>query len=56
MMEGYTSFTLNEKIEILKHLEVWSKMTKEEKAKFRNCTDECYADRLMRSFRSKYLN
>ena len=51
-MEGYTH---KEKIEILKQLEVWSKMTKEEKKEFCNCTDEYYADILMRSFRSKYL-
>ena len=52
-MEGYTH---KEKIQILKQLEVWSKMTKEEQKEFRNCTDEYSADRMMRSLRDKYLN
>ena len=52
-MEGYT---LAEKIDILKDLHIWSKMSKVEKTTFRKAQDENYADRLMRSYRGKYLN
>ena len=54
-MEGYTNISINEKIEILKQMNVWRKMSKDEKKMFRDCTDEHYADRLKRSFISKYL-
>lgn len=55
-MEGYASYTITEKVAILKQMHIWKQMTKEEKAEFKNCANENYADRLMRSYRSKYLN
>ena len=55
-MEGYLSISLEDKIKILKQLHVWRNMTKDEKSEFMSCTDENYADRLMRSYRSKYMN
>ena len=55
-MEGYLNISIADKIAILKQLHIWKQMTKVEKAEFKSCTNENYADRLMRSYRSKYLN
>lgn len=55
-MQGYTNITIAEKVIILKQLQVWRKMNDEEKKTFKKCKSEFQADRLMRDFRSKYLN
>ena len=54
-MEGYLDYTHEEKIEILKQLKIWNKMTKEERNTFSLCTSDYRADRLMRDLRNKYL-
>ena len=55
-MEGYKNIVIDDKINILKQLHIWRKMSKDEKDVFRHCQSEFYADRLMRSLRQKYLN
>ena len=55
-MQGYESISIEDKVRILKQLHIWKKMTKAERAEFKTCQSENYADRLMRSYRSKYLN
>lgn len=50
-MEGY----IKERIEILKQLYIWRKLSPEEKKIFKGCTTEIQVDRYMRHFRNKYL-
>ena len=46
---------LAEQTKILKQLCVWGKLPKEEKVRFRHCTNEIQADNMMTKFRRQYL-
>lgn len=40
---------------ILKQMCVWGRIPKEEKQRFKTCTNEIQADNMMTTFRRKYL-